>query len=245
MDYDRIDHQVVCLVDYDLIYSYYTKHPSWGLRNTVCVCRITSSDMHARQRVANEVNSIDLLFFPYGIKIKKKKNPSKQQIFNMFVSFALLEYRSPFLDYSLDFNMNDLINIFRNPSIEYLLSIKWSKKRIRAWLSKIFVQRKEKEKPSIDFSFPFSICPRKFCSKEQITTNNQLGFCSNEHKPIGLWRGLRRSRSLSKSDLEVRPFSFTLDLRRFEITQSKELNITMRTYDAIRLRNENQCQEQR
>lgn len=27
-DYARIDHQIVCLVDYDLIYSYYKKHPS-------------------------------------------------------------------------------------------------------------------------------------------------------------------------------------------------------------------------
>jgi S-adenosylmethionine decarboxylase len=27
-DYGRIDHQIVCLVDYDLIYSYYKKHPS-------------------------------------------------------------------------------------------------------------------------------------------------------------------------------------------------------------------------
>jgi S-adenosylmethionine decarboxylase len=27
-DYARIDHQVVCLVDYDIIYSYYKKHPS-------------------------------------------------------------------------------------------------------------------------------------------------------------------------------------------------------------------------
>ena len=27
-DFDRIDHQIVCLVDYDLIYSYYKKHPS-------------------------------------------------------------------------------------------------------------------------------------------------------------------------------------------------------------------------
>jgi S-adenosylmethionine decarboxylase len=27
-DYGRIDHQVVCLVDYDIIYSYYKKHPS-------------------------------------------------------------------------------------------------------------------------------------------------------------------------------------------------------------------------
>jgi len=26
--FDRIDHQIVCLVDYDLIYSYYKKHPS-------------------------------------------------------------------------------------------------------------------------------------------------------------------------------------------------------------------------
>ena len=26
--YHRIDHQIVCLIDYDLIYSYYTKHPS-------------------------------------------------------------------------------------------------------------------------------------------------------------------------------------------------------------------------
>lgn len=28
LDYGRIDHQIVCLVDYDLIYSYYKKHPS-------------------------------------------------------------------------------------------------------------------------------------------------------------------------------------------------------------------------
>jgi len=26
--FDRTDHQIVCLVDYDLIYSYYKKHPS-------------------------------------------------------------------------------------------------------------------------------------------------------------------------------------------------------------------------
>lgn len=28
LDYGRIDHQIVCLIDYDLIYSYYKKHPS-------------------------------------------------------------------------------------------------------------------------------------------------------------------------------------------------------------------------
>lgn len=28
LDYGRMEHQVVCLVDYDLIYSYYKKHPS-------------------------------------------------------------------------------------------------------------------------------------------------------------------------------------------------------------------------
>ena len=27
-DYDRIGHQIVFLMDYDLIYSYYKKHPS-------------------------------------------------------------------------------------------------------------------------------------------------------------------------------------------------------------------------
>ena len=27
-DYGRVDHQIVCLIDHDLIYSYYKKHPS-------------------------------------------------------------------------------------------------------------------------------------------------------------------------------------------------------------------------